>query len=1022
VVATFAADYAQMLTGGESVIGTLRSVGESAVSASATATEALERLGVAADSADGQLSLFGEAMTQAAGQLTLFATEADRVAAQVSVDDTTISASSEAMAAAVEAAAARGQAALDMLSITQAGDAAVWERSMATESAAIDTMVANLEAQAVKADAAIASMGDAMQATEARAVTFTSASEAMYGATATALGGIAIKAGAVAAIVAGATVDMASKFDQSMELIKTQAHDGTDSIASLSQSVLQMAGDVGQTPDKLAEALYHITSTGQTGAAALDILKASAKDATIGMADLDTVAYAMSGVMSVGMKDVTGAADGVAYLNTIVGQGDMHMQDLANAIGTGVLPAFKAAGLGMADFGAALSTLTDNSTPAEVAANHLKTTVQLLQNQSGPAAAALAQLGIKSGELGADISKPGGLMVAVMDLKTHMDDYTKSAGGMKLTQDQINTSVSQMAAELTKEGVATGEQTDLLNSYRSSLGTMGSAGIQAAADLSKAFGGARSAMTMETLVQESGKLQSKYNEMGTAATRQAQAQTDWNNTQAQFKVKLQDTKAAAESLGISVGNLLMPAVMKIMDLFKGFANVLSNNHGLIVAIAIVIGGALVVALAALTAGTIAWAIAIQGTPIGWFMDVVALLAGLAYILVNHWSSISGFFSDIWKSVVGFFSDAARDIGDVVTFIIGIPADIGNFFAALPGILGNAATTAGRALLNGLKTAGSAVLDFFKNLPYNAGFLLGRLTAILLKAGGDAINGLFHGINVAWDAVGAWFIALPGNIKSFTIDAGKWLLNAGIDVITVLKNGIVTAAEAVGQFFLNLPKDIQNFFASAGTWLSTSGLHILEGLGRGIVNGSNAVEAWFYNLPGNVLSWLGDVGSWLLNAGKNIVMGLLHGIENAGSWLLDQIKSFAKGVIAGFLSAFGVHSPATTMQPVGAGIVMGVAKGITDNLHLMTSAAQTAVSTVMGGLTGNGSLGSIGVNATGSLNVTGGPGAGGAGAAPIIVNLNVGGSVVAVKDLAYDLQTAMAQIGQKNSITWRAYKR
>lgn len=971
VVATFAADYAQMMTGSESVIGTIRQVGETAVQASATATEALDRLGLAAETADGQMSLFGEQASRAAEQLSLFAVEADKAAAQVTTDETTIAAGADTMAAGVEAAMARGQAALDKLSIAQAGDAAVWERSMATESASLDVMVANLEAQVAKADASIATLGTAMEGTAARAVTLSSASTAMYGATATAIGGAALKAGAAAAVVTGVTVDMASKFDQQMELIKTQAHDSTDSIQSLSQSVLQMAGDVGQTPDKLAEGLYHITSTGQTGAAALDILKASAKDATIGIADLDTVTYAMSGVMSVGMADVKNAADGVAYLNTIVGQGDMHMQDLANAVGTGVLPAFKSAGLGMADFGAALSTLTDNSTPAEVAANHLKTTVQLLQNQSKPAAAALADLGIKSGELGADISKPGGLMVAVMDLKTHMDQFTHSAGTMALSQSQINSQVQQMAAELSKEGASTQEQTDLLNAYRQSLGQMGSAGIQAAADLSKAFGGARSAMTMETLVQESGKLQTKYNEMGTAASRQAQAQQDWNNTQAQFKVKLQDTKASAEALGISIGNLLLPVVTKIMDGFRSFSDILTKHQGVAKALAIIIGGVLVAAFAALTLATIAWAIAIQGTPLGWLMDIIMGIAVVAALVVANWSHIAGFFSDVWHAVTGFFTDAWHVIQNVASFIGGIPGNIISFFEGLPGMLGNLLSRAGSAMLSALKTAGTAVLNFFKNLPYEIGYAIGFLAGVLTRAGEAAIKGLWTGITTAAKAIWDFFTNLPQNIWNFLKGAQNWLNTTGHDILVGLWNGIVDGAKAVWNWFTNLPQTIWNFLVNAQNWLDTTGRSILKGLWNGIVNGAVAVWNWLKDLPGNILGWLGDAGRWLLNAGENLVKGLWNGIQNAASWLWNQIKNFAQGIINGFLSAFGIHSPSTETQPVGAGIVMGIAKGIQDNLHLTTAAAKAAVTSVMNGMAGSTSLGSIGVNATGSLNVTGG---------------------------------------------------
>ena len=147
----------------------------------------------------------------------------------------------------------------------------------------------------------------------------------------TALLGLA--AGAVA--VGAESVKMASSFQSTMELIATQAHAGQQEVTNMSKAVLDLAPTVGIGPEKLAEGLYHVESTGLRGQAAMDVLKASAQEAALGMADFDSVTYAMSGVMSIAMNDVKDAADGVAYLNTIVGTGDMRMQDLANAIGTG---------------------------------------------------------------------------------------------------------------------------------------------------------------------------------------------------------------------------------------------------------------------------------------------------------------------------------------------------------------------------------------------------------------------------------------------------------------------------------------------------------------------------------------------------------------------------------------------------------------------------------------------------------------------------------------------------------------
>jgi hypothetical protein len=122
------------------------------------------------------------------------------------------------------------------------------------------------------------------------------------------------------------------------------------------------------------------------------------------------------------MKDVTSAADATNYLNTIVGMGDMKMDKLAAAIGTGVLPSFKNAGLGMKDFGAALATITDNSVGADEAATRLRMTVSLMAAPSHAATKALAEIGIgERRSWPTTCASPGGLLAAVTDLKTHLE-------------------------------------------------------------------------------------------------------------------------------------------------------------------------------------------------------------------------------------------------------------------------------------------------------------------------------------------------------------------------------------------------------------------------------------------------------------------------------------------------------------------------------------------------------------------------------------------------------------------------
>lgn len=434
-----------------------------------------------------------------------------------------------------------------------------------------------------------------------------------------AAGKVAMAALAVGVAAVGyESVKLASGFNQTMELIHTQAGAAQSEVDGLKDAVLALAPAVGIGPEKLAEGLYHIESTGFRGKEAMDILTASAKLAALGIADLDTVTYAMSGVMSVAMKDVTSAADATNYLNTIVGMGDMKMEKLAAAIGTGILPSFKSAGLGMKDFGAALATISDNSVGADEAATRLRMTVSLMAAPSRQAVKALDSIGISETQLADDMRGPQGLLGAVMDLKTHLEESGKTAS----------------------------EQNAII---------------------SKAFGGGRSSSAILTLLEESDRLKSKYDQLGTAAERAKKADEAWAAQQKQFSQQMHELGAWAQMVGVKIGEWLIPKL-------QASATWMSKHTEVVKIFAIVIGSVLVVALAAYTvaAATAAAATIAATWPVLLIIAAVAAIAVGIYLLYKNWGTAWGFIkrisADVWHWLVDAWNATWNAIMGVVHWI------------------------------------------------------------------------------------------------------------------------------------------------------------------------------------------------------------------------------------------------------------------------------------------------------------------------------------------------------------------
>jgi TP901 family phage tail tape measure protein len=295
-----------------------------------------------------------------------------------------------------------------------------------------------------------------------------------------------------------AAAKMAMDFQQSMTYVRTDAGDTTDNIDQLGKSVLNLAKVSQFSPDVLANGLYHLASLGLRGADAMNALNTAQQMAAVGGADLESTTTALGGALVTGIKGVQDYASAAGTLDAIIGAGNMRMQDLVGAIGTGVLPVFKNAGLTLTDFGAALATLTDNGQQADAAATHLRMTIALMQAPSQKATGILKELGMTQNQLGMDMQTKG-LIPALQDLKKH-----------------------------------------LLDTY----GTTDEGRVKMAQALTEMFGGGKSSAAIQTLVDQLDRVGNKYNQIGQQsgefankvaeqqATAAAKMKTAWSSVQA----------------------------------------------------------------------------------------------------------------------------------------------------------------------------------------------------------------------------------------------------------------------------------------------------------------------------------------------------------------------------------------------------------------------------------------------------------------------------------------------------------
>lgn len=220
--------------------------------------------------------------------------------------------------------------------------------------------------------------------------------------------------------IGGYAAKTAMDFDQSATLIQTQAGATAQQMHFLRDSVLQYAqsGKSEATPNELLQGMYHLVSVGLRGQHAMDALTASQKLASVGQSDMETTASALAGVWHSNIRGAQNFNKEAGLLNAIVGHGNLRLQDMIGALGTGLVPAAKRAHLTLNDIGSALDSMTSDTVPATQAATRLRMLVSLLTAQSAGAQKALKELGIQQGDLAVSLmgGGPHGGLVSALEL------------------------------------------------------------------------------------------------------------------------------------------------------------------------------------------------------------------------------------------------------------------------------------------------------------------------------------------------------------------------------------------------------------------------------------------------------------------------------------------------------------------------------------------------------------------------------------------------------------------------------
>lgn len=203
-----------------------------------------------------------------------------------------------------------------------------------------------------------------------------------------------------------------------------------------------------------------------------------------------------------------------------------------------------------------------------------------------------------------------------------------------------------------------------------------------------------------------------------------------------------------------------------------------------------------------------------------------------------------------------------------------------------------------------------------------------------KTLGEAINTGIIGINAFldnthWDSVGKFLAdGVNGLIKTIDFaEAGRGFGEAIKGILDIAINFLENTDWQI------LGNKIAEFIASVG-WSGITN-RLFEGIGA-VLGG---LAAFIWGLVEK--AWNEVVGWWEDTAyedGKFTMQGLLDGIleklKNVGTWIKTNVFT---PISNGIKNAFGIHSPAEEMKPLGENIFLGLTEGFSSKYDEFTTA-------------------------------------------------------------------------------------
>ncbi|MBG95139.1 MAG: phage tail tape measure protein [Chloroflexi bacterium] len=425
------------------------------------------------------------------------------------------------------------------------------------------------------------------------------------------------------AAAGGASVKLATDFDRSMTKIETLVGRSKSQVDAWREDLVAMGPALGKTPQELSDALFFITSAGIENAKALDVLSKSAKASAVGLGETKVVADAVVSAMTAWKQQGLSAAEATDVLTATVRYGKLEAADLAAVLGR-VTSTAAEMGVSFAEVGGFIAAFSRTGANAEIAATSLRGTLNTFL-------------------------KPGEEALKVFDdLDISIDDVRKA-----IREDGLSVALFELIEGFDGNLDVLG---DVIPNVRALAGVLSAARSQGI-----------SYVAIAKMIAES----------------EGMMERAFDRTRQTFAFQFDVFVAKASAMGVAIGNILMPKVLKLTTHIGDYITKLTDagRENLVMAVT---AGAIAIAL-----GPVLWSLGIFTKTIGllafsWLPKAAAAIITLRKALTSL-NIVAAIAAGLWGLVAGLVAAAVAAAGFATTVLLVDDKKFRDFLRSIPMI-------------------------------------------------------------------------------------------------------------------------------------------------------------------------------------------------------------------------------------------------------------------------------------------------------------------------------------------------